>query len=546
MARDTPLFRRPAFLASVIVLAAGATGIALYLGLSGRDSIILSQGEVYSEAVTGTWQRVNPLFAGTNEVDADLSQLVFSGLIRLGPDGQLQPDLAALPQLSDEGRTYTFKLKKNLTWTDGQPLTASDVEFTIRRLGAADFRGDQSLAEGWLGVEVSAPDAATVVIKLKQASAPFLARNATLGILPEHLLGGLSAAELLDAPFNAQPVGSGPFKVASLDSREAKLVANESYHLGAPGLSEIRLRFYPDYSSALRALQGGDVNGFMPRETLLPAQISELRKAKGVKVDDLTRAVSNVLYLNNARAALFEDPTVRRAINLALDRETMANRVYGGAAAASSSPMTPGTWAYSKAHDSTQANLGEASKLLDEAGWKLHPTTGTLVKDGGEFRFTIRTDNDPARVRLATEVAQQLDTVGIRVTVATTTFTVLRRDFLQTRQYEAALVGWDQGADPDPYFGWHSSQMGTAGLNLANFEDTVSDELIAKGRTTNDLGVRKDAYEQFQDVWTEQAPSVILVYPKFVYVHTDSLKGTTEVVLFTAAQRFYDVQKWRG
>lgn len=533
-------------MAGAIALAAAATGLALYLGLSGRDSVILGQGQVYNEAVTGTWQRVNPLYAGSNDVDADLSQLVFSGLVRLGPDGQVQPDLAELPQLSDEGRTYTFKLKKDLAWTDGRPLTASDVEFTIRRLMAPDFRGDQSLAEGWLGVEVSAPDSATVVIKLKQVSAPFLARNATLGILPEHLLGGLSEAQLFDAPFNAQPVGSGPFRLVSLDSREAKLVANESYHLGAPGLSEVRLRFYPDYSSALRALQSGDVNGFMPRETLTPAQISEVRKAKGVKVDDLTRAVSDVLYLNNAQAAFFQDPTVRRAINLALDREILANRVFGGAAAPSSSPVTPGTWAYTEALDSIHANVAEARKLLDEAGWKAFPTTGILVKDGAEFRFTIRTDNDSARVQLATEVARQLEPLGIRATVASTTFAVLRRDFLQERQYEAALVGWDQGADPDPYFGWHSSQMGTAGLNLANFEDTVSDELIAKGRTTNDLEVRKDAYRQFQDVWAEQAPSVILTYPKFLYAHTDSLKGVTQGVLFTAAQRFYDVQKWRG
>ena len=546
MAATTPLLRRPAFLAGVIALAAVATGFALYLSLSGRDSVILAQGEVYSEAVTGTWQRVNPLYASTNEVDADLSQLVFSGLLRLGPDGQLQPDLAALPQLSDEGRTYTFTLKKNLSWTDGQPLTAADVAFTIRRLTAPDFRGDQSLAEGWLGVEVAAPNPATVVIKLKQPSAPFLARNATIGILPEHLLGGLSETELFDAPFNTQPVGSGPFKMASLDSREAKLVANEAYHLGAPGLSEIRLRFYPDYSSALRALQSGDVNGFMPRETLLPSQISELRKAKGMKVDDLTRAVYNVLYLNNAQAALFQDPLVRRAISLALDREGLGNRIFGGAAEPSSSPVTPGTWAYVKAHDAARANTGQARKLLEEAGWKAHPTTGILVKDGGEFRFTIRTDNDSARVQLATEVAQQLEPLGIRATVASTTFAVLRRDFLQERQYEAALAGWDQGADPDPYFGWHSSQMGTAGLNLANFEDIVSDELIAKGRTTNDMEVRKDAYQQFQDVWAEQSPSVILGYPKSLYAHTDSLKGVTQGVLFTAAQRFYDVQKWRG
>lgn len=544
MARETPIFRRPAFLAGVIALAVVATGVALYLGLSERGTVILARGEVYSEAVTGTWQRVNPLYAGANEVDADLSQLVFSGLLRIGPDGQLQPDLAELPQLTDEQRTYTFTLRKNLTWTDGKPLTSADVVFTIRRLTSPNFRGDQSLAEGWLGVEVTAPDPDTVVIKLKQASAPFLARNATLGILPEHLLNGLSDTELFDAPFNALPVGSGPFRVVSLDSREAKLVANDAYHLGAPALSEIRLRFYPDYSSALRALQSGDVEGFMPRETLLPAQISELRKARGVKVDDLTRSVYNVLYLNNAQAALFQDPAVRRALNLAVDRESLATRVFGGAAAPSSSPVTPGTWAYVKAHDLTQANLTEAKKLLEGAGWKAHPTTGILVKDGGEFRFTIRTDNDPARVRLATEVAQQLEPLGIRATVASTTFAVLRRDFLQGRQYEAAVVGWDQGADPDPYFGWHSSQMGTAGLNIANFEYTVADELIAKGRTTSDIQVRKDAYQQFQDVWADQAPSVILNYPKYLYAHADSLKGVTLGVLFTAAQRFYDVQKW--
>ncbi|MEO6397502.1 MAG: peptide ABC transporter substrate-binding protein, partial [Tepidiformaceae bacterium] len=532
MARESSLFRRPEFLAALIALAVAATGFALYLGLSGRGPVSLTSSDVYSEAVTGTWQRVNPLYAGANEVDADLSQLVFSGLLRLGPDGHLQPDLAELPQLSDEERTYTFKLRKNVTWTDGKPLTAADVEFTIRRLTSPNFRGDQSLAEGWLGVEVDAPAPDTVVIRLKQASAPFLARNATLGILPEHLLGTLSDSEIFDAPFNAQPVGSGPFKIVSLDSREARLVANQGYHLGSPELTEIRLRFFPDYSSALRALQSGDVNGFMPRDTLLPAQISELRKAPGVKVDDRTRSVYNVLYLNNAQAALFQDPLVRRALNMAVDRESLANRVFGGAASPSSSPVTPGTWAYAEAHDTTRADVVQAKRLLEEAGWKAHPTTGILVKDGGEFRFTIRTDNDPARVLLATEVAGQLEALGIRATVASTTFSVLRRDFLQERQYEAALAGWDQGADPDPYFGWHSSQLGTAGLNLANFEDTVSDELIAKGRTTNDVEVRKDAYQQFQDVWAERAPSLVLAYPRFLYAHADSLKGITQGVLF--------------
>ncbi|MBA4179274.1 MAG: hypothetical protein C0506_01670 [Anaerolinea sp.] len=538
--------RRPLTLAAILVVAALAALLALYLGLSDRESVIGSQGEVYSEAVAGTWQRVNPLFANTNEVDADLSQLVFAGLLRLAPDGQLQPDLAALPEVSDEGRVYTFKLRKNAVWSDGTALTSADVAFTIRAITDPDFKGDPALAEGWLGVELETPDASTVVIRLKQASAPFLARNATLGILPEHLLGTLSAAALFDAPFNAQPVGAGPFKVASLDSREARLVANGSYHLGVPLLAEIRLRFYPDYSTALRALQGGEVNGLMVRDSLSEAQVTDLRGVKGMKVEELTRSAYIVLYLNNAQAAYFQDERARRAIALLIDRTRIADRVFFGVATPSSSAVTPGSWAYAQDYDAIVPDSTAARQLLEAAGWKPHPTTGILIKDGEEFRFTIRTDNDPLRIQVAAEIARQLEPFGIRATVASTTFSVLRRDFLQERQYEAAVAGWDQGADPDPYFGWHSSQMGSAGLNLANFEDTVADELIAKGRTTGDIEVRKDAYRQFQEVWQEKAPSVIIAYPGYLYAHTDSLKGFTPALLFSAAQRFYDVHKWRG
>jgi ABC-type transport system substrate-binding protein len=195
---------------------------------------------------------------------------------------------------------------------------------------------------------------------------------------------------------------------------------------------------------------------------------------------------------------------------------------------------------------------GEIHALVGENGagksTLIKVVTGAHQPDAGtlEVRGQPVTDNDPVRVQVAEEVRRQLEPLGIRATVASTTFSVLRRDFLQERRYDAAIAGWDQGADPDPYFGWHSSQMGSAGLNIANFEDTVSDELIAKARTTNDAEVRKDLYHQIQDVWQQQVPSVIIAYPRYLYVHTDSLKGFEPGVLFAGSQRFYDVQKWHG
>jgi peptide/nickel transport system substrate-binding protein len=122
---------------------------------------------------------------------------------------------------------------------------------------------------------------------------------------------------------------------------------------------------------------------------------------------------------------------------------------------------------------------------------------------------------------------------------------VLRRDFLQERNYDAAVAVWDQGPDPDPYFGWHSSQMGTAGLNIANYASVIADSLIAQGRLSTDHEVRLDAYHQFQEVWEQATPSPVLVYPRYLFIHPDSLDVGEMGVLFSPSQRFMSVYAWR-
>jgi len=544
MSRATSHSRRPALLAVLLVAALITAGTALALRVTGNSATIGGAGPVYTEAVAGQFQRINPLFASLNQVDQDLSQLVFSGLVRLGPDGTVEPDLAELPQISADGKTYTFKLRPNLQWQDGKPVTSADVAFTVKSLIDPNFRGDPALAEGWLDVTVQTPDAQTIVVTLPQPSAPFLARSATVGILPEHLLSGLTARQLFEAPFNSAPIGTGPYKLQSIDSRVATLVANDNYYRGQPGIATINLRFYPDDSSALRALESGTVNGLMVRDSLTASQVSDLQKVKGMTVEQPQGGAYVMLYLNNDQAAFFADPRVREAISLALDRQAIVSKVFFGVATPSSSPVAPGTWAYVKADDQTSADLVKARALLTQAGWIAQPTTGILVKAGQEFRFTIRTDDDPTRVAAANEIARQLEQIGIRATVASTTFSVLRRDFLQDRKYDAALAVWDQGPDPDPYFGWHSSQTGQAGLNLANYASAVADDLIAKGRTTNDIVVRKDVYSQFQQIWSQTAPSVVIAYPRYLYVHTSSLQGMDLGVLFNGSLRFSDVYRW--
>jgi peptide/nickel transport system substrate-binding protein len=346
-----------------------------------------------------------------------------------------------------------------------------------------------------------------------------------------------------DAPFNANPVGSGPYKVEALDSREARLVANNDYHLGTPGITRLTLRFYTDDASATRALQAGDVQGVMLRGGLSQGQLSDLNSVKDTAVVQLQRASHLLLYLNTSNT-LFRDQRVRQAISLGINRRQVVDQELVGAATASSSPVAPGTWAYAEEYDVSEQDISRARVLLAEAGWNPATGTGILTREGQEFRFTIRVDNDPVRFAIANRISEQLSTLGIRAAVSSTTFTVLNLDFLVPRRYEAALAVWDQGPDPDLSFGWHSSQMGTAGLNLANFEDPVVDQLITEGRTSDDLEVRKDSYRQIQEVWQDLVPGVVLAYPHAVYAFPQSIEGLTEGVLFTSASRFTGIQDW--
>lgn len=536
----------PIVFAAIVVVVAVAVAAIIALRVMGGDSSAASPTEesTYTEALAGAWQRLNPLYANTNEVDSDLTQLIFSGLVTIGPDGTVGPGLAELPKLSDDGRTYTFTIRDDARWQDGQPVTAKDVAFTINQLTDPDFKGDPSLAAGWIGVNVATPNERTVVVTLKQPSAPFLARNATLGILPEHLLGTLTAAQLYDAPFNTKPVGSGPYSLAAIDSGAAELSANPAYYGGHPGIDHITLRFYSDYPSAVQAVESGQADGLMLRDPATQAQIAAMHSLGGVHLAEPQGGDYSILYLNNDDAT-FADPRVRQAISLALDRQTLVDRVYFGLATPSSSPVAPGSWAYDASADQVAPDIAQAKALLTAVGWTEDPTTHILVRNGTEFRFTIRTDDDPTRVAIANEVARQLEPLGIRTVVASTSFAVLRRDFLQDRKYDAAVANWSQGADPDPYFGWHSSQIGPAGLNLANFSDTVADTLIAKGRTSEATDVRKDIYDQFQEQWQQATPSVVLAYPRYLYAYSSSIKGVELGILFDPSLRFADVQRWR-
>jgi peptide/nickel transport system substrate-binding protein len=525
------------FLAFVTV---AAIAVALINPFSGSGSEDVNR---YKEAIIGSPARVSPLYAHMNDADRDLTRLIFSGLTRLSHDGEVLPDLAESWEITPDNRTYTFHLRQNVFWHTGATFTADDVIFTLDLLTNPETQADPEQAALWDQVDCFAVNQFTVRCTLPEPFAPFLA-YATTGIVPQHVLGDKPPAELMDDPFNRSPIGTGPFRVMQLDQSHAVLRAYQRYHLDAPQIGEIELRFYPDSSSAAGDLVRRQVDGLMVDLTVNPADYEALASVGGVRAHSANRSAYTVLYLNNNEPPLNEK-AVREAIAHTVDTDAIIGGILGGRAVRADSAIVPGTWAFDPDVQGHSHDLRLAREILDDAGWEL-PEDGDVRRKGTtNLSITILTDQDTLRGAVAEEIASQLAEVGIDASVRQETSTALVRNFLLPREYQAAIFAWDTAPDPDPYPAWHSSQASGNGRNLAAYISERADTLMEDARRTTNVDVRQRLYHRFQRVFREDVPSVLLYYPVFTYFVTDEVKNIQVGTLFTTASRFVNVHEWQ-
>ena len=495
----------------------------------------------YVEAIVGAPARVNPLFAPLNDTDADIASLVFSGLTRLGADGTVLPDLAQSWEISDDGLNYTFHLRRDVTWHTGSPLTAEDAAFTYGLLADPELPGDPALGQLWRQVTCSAADELTLLCQLPQPFAPFISYT-TIGLLPKHILESATGATIADSPFNQAPAGTGPYRLAQLDQTKAILRANPTYYGTGPEIDEIELRFYPDSSTAAAALSRREVQGLLLGPSASQEDFDLLTSTAGLRAYTANRTAYAVLFLNNSQPP-FDDKTLRQAVALSVNIDDIISHLLGGRAVRADSPIVPGTWGYNPEVEPRPYDTDKAKDLLDKAGWK----TGEKAirqKEGAELRITLMTDQDPLRIAIAQEVANQLAKVGIQTVVAPQGSADLVRELLVPHQYQAAIFGWDPGADPDPYPAWHSSQVGADGRNLAAYQNPDIDRILEQARQTTDLDKRQALYYTFQQKFYEDVPSVLLYYPVFTYFVAEAVQDLKLGTLFQTSSRFADINQW--
>ena len=275
-------------------------------------------GGLYSEAIVGEFGRLNPLLDYNNPADKDIDRLLYSSLIRFDDRGVPWGDLADTWGISQEGNVYNLSIRPEAVWHDGEPLTSEDIVFTVEAMLMDGMPTPDNLRSLWEQVEVIALNENTVQFRLPEPFAPFL-DYLTFGVIPKHILDGLSAEQIIDSPFNLSPVGSGPYRfVKYVPNHFMELEANPDYFLGRPRIEKVQLKFVG--GAGLAEALSGNIDILYPSD---PADWPLLDRTGLFRIHYGVYPPAMVgLYLNHHHP-LFSDSRVRRAIAHALDRPTL-------------------------------------------------------------------------------------------------------------------------------------------------------------------------------------------------------------------------------
>ncbi len=529
-------------------------GCWIFSNTYGRRYTTLSPkiGGAYTEGLVGQPQHINPLLAPASSVDMDLSRIVYSGLLRFDKNLNLIPDLAeSMPALSPDGKEYTIKLRGDLVWPgrDNKKITADDVVFTLQAIQNPDYQSP--LRSSWGKVGVEKIDDLSVKITTSQASAVFIA-NLTVGIMPKHIWENIPGAAFALSKYNLEPVGSGPFQVKEIKRNRTgaitsmNLAANKKYHFKTPYLEDLNFKFYESSEELIEAYHGRDIDGlgFEPA-----GQSLFIEPKKSLQQIKMQLPQYQAVFINEVKnPAPLGDNKVRLALAKSVDKKKIISEVYADQSSESYGPILPGHLGY---HDQIPGapmniyDIGEAMRLLDQAGWTLDPATG-LRKDKQDrtLNLNLVTNDFTPNLRVAEELKQMWEIIGVKITLTIVTRSELEEKYIRPRNFELLLFSENVGADPDPYPFWHSSQRRDPGLNLTAFASAQTDKLLTEARGNISSADRAAKYKQFQELFVGAVPAIFLSRSTYIYNVSADVRGLDLNTVVTPADRFAGVNEW--
>ncbi|MDD7973011.1 peptide ABC transporter substrate-binding protein [Roseinatronobacter alkalisoli] len=472
----------------------------------------------------------NPLMPHI-EVDDNVHFSIFDALFRINENGAIVPNLASeVPSLenggiSEDGLEWRVRLRDDVRWHDGEPFTADDVKFTLELIVNPDFRSWRTTGHNLVrDIEIVSPT--EVTWRMEEPFAPYLSFLTETFIVPAHILSNESNPN--EAAFNRAPVGTGAFRWGRRTAGDnLVLQANPDYFGEGPYIEELIFRYIPDMTVLFTQFQSGDID--IVGRSYITQDNYEAANALPDRVVDLVSTPSvESIYLNMERPQ-FQDPAVRQALYLALDRGSIIDVLYYGLPKPTETFMPQQSFYYHDGLPTHEFNLDKAREILDEAGWLPGPD-GIRAKDGVRLSFNNSTTTGAHLREQAQQFVQQtFAEIGVQMNIENLPAAVMWGDFWGQSEFDTAMVGitFLIAADPDVSNRFHTAAIaaqGGRGSNTGQYSNTEVDALLEEGARTFDPDKRREIYLRIQEIIRSDLPFL----PLFAYTQVYGRKAGIE------------------
>lgn len=512
----------------VVALILLATTQAFWFGDSYAENVF-TNGGTYTEATIGKVNSMNPLFATTNS-EKVLSKLMFATLVSNDYSGHPGLELAKTLTSDEDGKVWKLRLKDNLKWSDGEPITNEDVMFTIGLIQNPVV--NSPFGANLSGIKVSQNEEGEIIFTLPAIYADFVS-VLDIPIVPKHMLDDASPKTLVEDDFSTNPATSGPFMLNatqnSYDDSETTiyLTANPNYYKKAPMVNSFAIHTYEDKESLIEDINAGTVTA--------TAELSgsESEKIKSTQFIKKESSINWGVYaFFNTNSGTFKNRDLRNAVKQGIDISAIRT-------------SAPNTIPIDYPIISSQITLkelpsiptvdhdGGAAKIAEIAGEKTLPVNLVTVRSG--FLPDV-----------ADGFAEQLRGLGFEVNVYTYDENQeFISNIISKRNYDILLYDIELGTDPDPLAYYHSSQTSSNGLNLSSYRNALVDDLLIAARETTNRELRAKKYESFLTYWANDVPSIGLYQVNLTYIYNKNVRAFGDNVrLVEPLDRFVDVIDW--
>lgn len=510
-------------LSFVLVLAMVCSMAAC--GSSASSSTGSSSGNAGAASTTASDDNSYVVIGQTSEVanlnpmeyprtpDSNVQNLIFDFLVKPDESLEFQPDLAEKWTISDDGTVYTFYLRQDVTWHDGEPFNADDVIFTLTSLASPDYvGGNEGRVMDIVGAEevqagtateisgLKKLDDYTVEITLKAPNAAFMA-NMYTAILPEHILGQESPADWENDDFNRAPIGTGKYKFVEWKSGQyIRLERNDSYYGTKPSIKEVTVQF-GDETTLTAALLNGELDVMYAVPT---AEVENVEAAPNVNI--YTYEQMSVYYIGfNLLNDVVGDINVRKALAHGLDKQKIVDTVFGNDLAYVCEDIFPTIhWSHTDDVTKYEYNPELSKSLLEQAGYTMG-SDGYYEKDGKRLHVVYDMSTSSTGEAIATMIQQQWKDIGVEMEVitqdfSTLAFTKLLPDSGKSEttgdSYMMYTLGFGVEVDPNEYNDYLSTSTGAGSWNFGHYSNPKVDELFNESLLETDVEKRADLFHQ--------------------------------------------------